>query len=184
VAELAATVLFFGLIIGVFIWMTRARANERIMNVGAAGQGVHNRASEDDFDDVAGYVTVKQEIAEVVDFLKSPAASRTSARASEGSAAGRSPGSGKTLLPAVAARRRAFCRHRIDFMEMFRGRRRQRVRDLFQTRASRPSDHFRRRDRLDRPQARARARRRPRRTRTDAQQCWPRWTGSRPPRAS
>ena len=128
---------------------------------------------------------------EVVDFLKYARAVRArSAPASPRAccSSGR-PGTGKTLHRPGRRRRgrRAVpVGHRLGLHGDVRRRRRQpRARPVPDGPQAGPGHHLRRRDRLDRPQARRRPRRRPRRAGADAQpDARPRWTASRPPRAS
>ena len=138
--SLLPTVLFFGLIIGVFIWMNRRAQGQMsgIMNVGRSRAKVYTtERPKTTFDDVAGYVTVKQEIAEVVDFLKSPGRFKDiGARIPKGVLLVGPPGSGKTLLARAVAGEAGVPFLSVtgsDFMEMFVGVGASRVRDLFQT---------------------------------------------------
>ena len=126
------------------------------------------------FSDIAGYEGVKQEITEVVDFLRMPERFKEiGARVPKGILLVGPPGTGKTLFARAVAGEAGVGFLSVtgsDFMEMFVGVGASRVRDLFQqARTHGPGDHLHRRDRLDRPQARRRPRRRPRRARADAQ---------------
>jgi len=89
------------------------------------------------FNDVAGYQGVKQEISEVVDFLKSSARFRDiGARVPKGVLLVGPPGTGKTLLARAVAGEAGVPFLSVsgsDFMEMFVGVGASRVRDLFQT---------------------------------------------------
>jgi cell division protease FtsH len=89
------------------------------------------------FDDVAGYGGVKQEISEVVDFLKTPARFREiGAKIPKGVLLVGPPGTGKTLLARAVAGEAGVPFLSVsgsDFMEMFVGVGASRVRDLFQT---------------------------------------------------
>jgi cell division protease FtsH len=89
------------------------------------------------FADVAGYEGVKQEIREVVDFLKSPGKFRDiGARIPKGVLLVGPPGTGKTLIARAVAGEAGVPFMSItgsDFMEMFVGVGAARVRDLFQT---------------------------------------------------
>ncbi|MEY2467882.1 MAG: cell division protease FtsH, partial [Actinomycetota bacterium] len=132
--------LFFGLIIGFFVWMNRRAAGQMngIMNVGRSRAKVYTtERPKTTFDDVAGYVGVKQEIAEVVDFLKSPGRFKDiGARIPKGVLLVGPPGSGKTLLARAVAGEAGVPFMSVtgsDFMEMFVGVGAARVRDLFQT---------------------------------------------------
>src|SRR5579875_3261950 len=89
------------------------------------------------FQDVAGYNGVKQEISEVVDFLRSPARLRDiGAKIPKGVLLVGPPGTGKTLLARAVAGEAGVPFLSVsgsDFMEMFVGVGASRVRDLFQT---------------------------------------------------
>jgi cell division protease FtsH len=89
------------------------------------------------FADVAGYAGVKQEIREVVDFLKSPGRFKEiGARIPKGVLLVGPPGTGKTLLARAVAGEAGVPFLSVtgsDFMEMFVGVGASRVRDLFQT---------------------------------------------------
>jgi len=89
------------------------------------------------FDDVAGYAGVKQEISEVVDFLKTPARFKEiGAKIPKGVLLVGPPGTGKTLLARAVAGEAGVPFMSVsgsDFMEMFVGVGASRVRDLFQT---------------------------------------------------
>ncbi len=89
------------------------------------------------FADVAGYLGVKQEISEVVDFLKNPGRFREiGAMVPKGMLLVGPPGTGKTLLARAVAGEAGvpfFSVSGSDFMEMFVGVGASRVRDLFAT---------------------------------------------------
>ncbi len=89
------------------------------------------------FADVAGYQGVKQEISEVVDFLKAPGKYREiGARIPRGILLVGPPGTGKTLIARAVAGEAGVPFLSVsgsDFMEMFVGVGASRVRDLFQT---------------------------------------------------
>jgi cell division protease FtsH len=89
------------------------------------------------FDDVAGYRGVKQEISEVVDFLKTPGRFiEIGAKIPKGVLLVGPPGTGKTLIARAVAGEAGVPFLSVsgsDFMEMFVGVGASRVRDLFQT---------------------------------------------------
>jgi cell division protease FtsH len=89
------------------------------------------------FEDVAGYTGVKQEISEVVDFLKTPARFKEiGAKIPKGVLLVGPPGTGKTLIARAVAGEAGVPFMSVsgsDFMEMFVGVGASRVRDLFQT---------------------------------------------------
>ena len=162
-----------------FFWFMQRRAQSQMGGIMSIGRSQAKTYSTErpgtTFADVAGYEGVKQEIKEVVDFLKTPEQLRArSAPASRRACCSSGPpGTGKTLIARAVAGEAGVPFLSVtgsDFMEMFVGVGASRVRDLFQTRPQDgPGDHLRRRDRLHRPQARRRPRRRPRRAGADAQ---------------
>ena len=126
------------------------------------------------FDDVAGYEGVKQEITEIVDFLKTPERfAEIGARVPKGVLLVGPPGTGKTLIAKAVAGEAGVPFLSVtgsDFMEMFVGVRRQPgPRPVPVGPQDGQGHHLHRRGRLDRPQARRGPRRRPRRARADAQ---------------
>jgi cell division protease FtsH len=127
------------LIIGFFVWMQR-RAAGQMGNVMSIGRSRAKTYSADKpsttFADVAGYEGVKQEIREVVDFLKMPERFRDiGARIPKGVLLVGPPGTGKTLIARAVAGEAGVPFLSVtgsDFMEMFVGVGASRVRDLFQ----------------------------------------------------
>src|SRR3954469_11100233 len=128
------------LIIGFFVWMQR-RAAGQMGNVMSIGRSRAKTYSADKpsttFADIAGYEGVKQEITEVVDFLKMPAKFKeVGARIPKGVLLVGPPGTGKTLIARAVAGEAGVPFMSVtgsDFMEMFVGVGASRVRDLFQT---------------------------------------------------
>jgi cell division protease FtsH len=128
------------LIIGFFVWMNRRAQGQMgaVMNIGRSRAKVYNAEKpKTTFADVAGYSAVKQEITEVVDFLRSPQKFREiGARIPKGVLLVGPPGTGKTLIARAVAGEAGVPFVAItgsDFMEMFVGVGAARVRDLFQT---------------------------------------------------
>jgi cell division protease FtsH len=128
------------LIIGFFVWMNRRAQGQMgaVMNIGRSRAKVYNAEKpQTTFSDVAGYGPVKQEITEVVDFLKNPGKFKEiGARIPRGVLLVGPPGTGKTLLARAVAGEAGVPFVAItgsDFMEMFVGVGAARVRDLFQT---------------------------------------------------
>jgi cell division protease FtsH len=128
------------LIIGFFVWMSRRAQGQMgaVMNIGRSRAKVYNTEKpKTTFDDVAGYGPVKQEIAEVVDFLKFPQRfKQIGARIPKGVLLVGPPGTGKTLIARAVAGEAGVPFVSVtgsDFMEMFVGVGAARVRDLFQT---------------------------------------------------
>lgn len=128
------------LIIGFFVWMQR-RTNGQVGSVMQIGRSKAKTYSTENpgttFVDVAGYEGVKQEINEVVEFLKNPARfAAIGARIPKGVLLVGPPGTGKTLIARAVAGEAGVPFLSVtgsDFMEMFVGVGASRVRDLFQT---------------------------------------------------
>jgi cell division protease FtsH len=127
------------LIIGFFVWMQR-RAQGQMGGVMSIGKSKAKSFDADKpsttFDDIAGYAGVKQEIMEVVDFLRMPERFREiGARVPKGILLVGPPGTGKTLFARAVAGEAGVGFLSVtgsDFMEMFVGVGASRVRDLFQ----------------------------------------------------
>ena len=135
--------LFFllpvGLLIAFFVWMQRRAQGQvgGIMSVGRSKAKTYTTERPGTtFDDVAGYEGVKQEITEVVDFLKNPDRfSEIGARTPKGMLLVGPPGTGKTLIARAVAGEAGVPFMSVtgsDFMEMFVGVGASRVRDLFE----------------------------------------------------
>jgi cell division protease FtsH len=134
------TLILLGGFIGLMVWFNRRASGQMngIMNVGRSRAKVYTtERPKTTFDDVAGYTGVKQEINEVVDFLKSPGRFKDiGARIPKGLLLVGPPGTGKTLLARAVAGEAGVPFMSVtgsDFMEMFVGVGASRVRDLFQT---------------------------------------------------
>jgi len=132
----------FGLPIVLFIWLFRrisrgaAGGLQGIMGVGRSRAKVFDEERPSTtFADVAGYEGAKSEIAEVVDFLRSPDRyTRAGAMVPRGVLMIGPPGTGKTLLARAVAGEAAvpfFSVTGSSFVEMFVGVGAARVRDLF-----------------------------------------------------
>ncbi len=137
--DLLIWVLPVVLLIGFFVWMSRRAQGQMsgIMSIGRSRAKVYTtERPRTTFNDVAGYTGVKQEISEVVDFLKSSARFRDiGARVPKGVLLVGPPGTGKTLLARAVAGEAGVPFLSVsgsDFMEMFVGVGASRVRDLFQ----------------------------------------------------
>ena len=135
-------VLPFLLIVLFFVWMSRGMANAAngaggIFNVGKAKAQVFDKDKKDKvtFKDVAGLAGAKQEVEEIVSFLKEPKKYTTlGGKIPKGVLLVGPPGTGKTLLAkAVAGEANVpfFSMSGSDFVEMFVGVGASRVRDLF-----------------------------------------------------
>ncbi len=138
--SLLPILLPFVLIIGLFWWMQRRAQGQMsgIMSIGRSKAKTYTtERPETGFDDIAGYKGVKQEITEVVDFLKGPDRfAAVGARIPKGVLLVGPPGTGKTLIARAVAGEAGVPFLSVtgsDFMEMFVGVGASRVRDLFQT---------------------------------------------------
>src|SRR6266566_7419327 len=144
------------LLIGLFFWISTRAARQLGGSGGPFGLG-RSRAKRYDqtqegttritFADVAGIDEAKQELEEIVDFLKDPAKyTRLGGAAPKGVLLVGAPGTGKTLLArAVAGEANVpfFSMGASEFVEMIVGVGASRVRDLFaQTRAAAPAIIF------------------------------------------
>jgi cell division protease FtsH len=137
--SLIPILLPFFLIMGFFIWMQR-RAMGQAGNIMSIGRSKAKPYDADKptttFADIAGYEGVKQEIREVVDFLRMPERFKEiGARVPKGVLLVGPPGTGKTLFARAVAGEAGVGFLSVtgsDFMEMFVGVGASRVRDLFQ----------------------------------------------------
>jgi cell division protease FtsH len=127
------------LILGVIVWMQRRAAGQmgNVMSIGRSRAKTYNADKPSTtFADIAGYDGVKQEITEVVDFLRMPERFREiGARVPKGMLLVGPPGTGKTLFARAVAGEAGVGFLSVtgsDFMEMFVGVGASRVRDLFQ----------------------------------------------------
>ena len=112
-------------------------ANARMMNFGKSRAKMTSKEDiNTTFDDVAGLKEEKEEVEELVDFLKDPAKyTRLGARIPKGVILVGPPGTGKTLLAKAIAGEAGvpfFSISGSDFVEMFVGVGASRVRDLFE----------------------------------------------------
>ena len=137
--------LFFNLIQIGLIFYFFSRTTGKVF--GSSGNKINSEKVETKFSDVAGIDEVKEELMEVVDFLKTPERFlQTGARAPKGVLLLGNPGTGKTLLAkAVAGESNAnfFTMSGSEFVEMYVGVGAARVRDLFKkAKADSPSIIF------------------------------------------
>ena len=137
--EMFGWLLPFLIIIG--IWMFFAGRMQKSMGSGILGMGnskkmVNSEKPKTKFDDVAGVEEAKEEVQEIVDFLKYPGRYvEIGAKIPKGVLLVGSPGTGKTLLAkAVAGEAEVpfFSVSGSSFIEMFVGVGAARVRDLFE----------------------------------------------------
>ncbi|HZJ25625.1 MAG TPA: ATP-dependent zinc metalloprotease FtsH [Acidimicrobiia bacterium] len=138
--EFLPLLIIIGVVVGLFIWMSRRAQGQMgaVMNIGRSKAKVYNTEKpKTTFADVAGYGPVKEEITEVVDFLKNPGKFKEiGARIPKGVLLVGPPGTGKTLIARAVAGEAEVPFISVtgsDFMEMFVGVGAARVRDLFQT---------------------------------------------------
>ena len=132
-------ILPFLLIVLFFVYMSRGigSAGGGIFGVGKAKAQLFDRDKKDKvtFEDVAGLYGAKQEVQEIVEFLKNPKKyTEIGAKIPKGALLVGPPGTGKTLLAkAVAGEADVpfFSMSGSDFVEMFVGVGASRVRDLF-----------------------------------------------------
>ncbi len=142
--ELLNWILPFALIILIWWWIFRRMSKGtggggagNIFNVGKSQAKVFDKDSRvsTTFKDVAGLAEAKQEVEEIVDFLKSPTKfTKLGGKIPKGALLVGPPGTGKTLLAkAVAGEANVpfFSMSGSDFVEMFVGVGASRVRDLF-----------------------------------------------------
>ena len=136
------------LIIGVWVYFIRRMSRNAMGGPGAPGGGIFNvgkskaqlfdregTTQKIDFKDVAGLAGAKEEVMEIVDFLKNPTKyTNLGGKIPKGALLVGPPGTGKTLLAkAVAGEANVpfFSMSGSDFVEMFVGVGASRVRDLF-----------------------------------------------------
>ncbi len=124
-----------------FFWWMQRRAQGQMGGIMSIGRSRAKTYSTErpgtTFEDVAGYAGVKQEIREVVDFLKHPDKfGAIGARIPKGVLLVGPPGTGKTLIARAVAGEAGVPFLSVtgsDFMEMFVGVGASRVRDLFES---------------------------------------------------
>ena len=138
--SLLPLLLPISLLILFFWWMQRRAQGQMsgIMSIGRSKAKMYTtERPATTFADVAGYEGVKQEINEVVDFLKKPEQfAAIGARIPKGVLLVGPPGTGKTLIARAVAGEAGVPFLSVtgsDFMEMFVGVGASRVRDLFQS---------------------------------------------------
>ena len=140
--QIVTYVIFFGLMIGVWILLMRrlgggGGGGGQIFNIGKSKAQLFEKGKGTDvnFEDVAGLDGAKEELEEIVAFLKAPEKyTNLGAKIPKGALLVGPPGTGKTLLAkAVAGEAQVpfFSLSGSDFVEMFVGVGASRVRDLF-----------------------------------------------------
>jgi cell division protease FtsH len=142
------TLLFFGIWAFWFRRVADKQGFGGLMSIGRSKAKIYVETNtKTTFDDVAGVDEAKEELAEIVQFLKDPKHyGRLGARAPKGVLLVGPPGTGKTLLARAVAGEAAvpfFSINGSEFVEMFVGVGAARVRDLFeQARAKAPAIIF------------------------------------------
>ncbi|WP_430409748.1 ATP-dependent zinc metalloprotease FtsH [Kordia sp.] len=144
ISSLLISILPFVLIIGVWIFIMRrmsggggAGGGGQIFNIGKSKAKLFDEKTDikSSFKDVAGLEGAKEEVQEIVDFLKNPEKyTSLGGKIPKGALLVGPPGTGKTLLAkAVAGEAKVpfFSLSGSDFVEMFVGVGASRVRDLF-----------------------------------------------------
>jgi cell division protease FtsH len=139
-AAILINILPFVLVLGIWIFVMRQMQNGA--GKGAMGFGksraklLTEKQGRVTFDDVAGIDEAREELEEIVDFLKDPQRfSRLGGKIPKGALLVGSPGTGKTLLArAIAGEANVpfFTISGSDFVEMFVGVGASRVRDMFE----------------------------------------------------
>lgn len=140
--EIINWVLFFGVMIAIWLFVMRrlgggAGPGGQLFNIGKSRAQVFEggKTTNITFNDVAGLEEAKEELQEIVDFLKNPKKyTDLGAKIPKGALLVGPPGTGKTLLAkAVAGEANTpfFSLSGSDFVEMFVGVGASRVRDLF-----------------------------------------------------
>ncbi len=140
--EILNWVLFFGIMIAIWVFVMRrigggAGPGGQIFNIGKSRAQVFEggKSTNITFNDVAGLAEAKEELQEIVDFLKTPKKyTDLGAKIPKGALLVGPPGTGKTLLAkAIAGEAQVpfFSLSGSDFVEMFVGVGASRVRDLF-----------------------------------------------------
>jgi cell division protease FtsH len=129
--------LLFLLAVWMFVLRRMRAGGEGLLSIGRSGARVYDRSRERvTFEDVAGARSAKQELAEIIEFLRSSERfRRLGAEIPKGVLLVGPPGTGKTLLARAVAGEAGvpfFSITGSDFMEMFVGVGPKRVRDLFE----------------------------------------------------
>lgn len=140
--EILNWVLFFGIMVAIWMFVMRRMGGGggpggQIFNIGKSRAQVFegSKTTNVTFNDVAGLAEAKEELQEIVDFLKTPKKyTDLGAKIPKGALLVGPPGTGKTLLAkAIAGEANVpfFSLSGSDFVEMFVGVGASRVRDLF-----------------------------------------------------
>ena len=138
-SSLLLSLLPFALMIGLVVWMSRRAMGQQggggLMSIGKSKAKLLQPGNPVTFDDVAGIDEAKEDLQEVVEFLRDPQKfQRLGGRIPRGVLLVGPPGTGKTLTArAVAGEANVpfFTISGSDFVEMFVGVGASRVRDMF-----------------------------------------------------
>ncbi len=130
-------VLPFGVLFLLWSWFARRLAGRGLLNLGANRVHIHAETGvKVTFADVAGAEEAKEELKEIIDFLKDPARIQSlGGRMPKGALLVGPPGTGKTLLARAVAGEAGVPFFNIsgsEFIEMFVGMGAARVRELFE----------------------------------------------------
>lgn len=133
-ANLLPLLLFVWL--GVIMWRSMRNRGQNMFSVGENKAKLYDKTkSKISFDDVAGLESAKEEIKDIVDYLKNPDKyKKLGARPSRGILLVGPPGTGKTLIARAVAGEADVPFYSVsgsDFMEMFVGVGASRVRNMF-----------------------------------------------------
>ncbi|GAB4464921.1 MAG: ATP-dependent zinc metalloprotease FtsH [Armatimonadaceae bacterium] len=143
-AQLLMLVLFLGIFWALFLRQAQGGGNQALNFARARARRLGDNVPKVTFEDVAGVDEAKQDLEEIVDFLKNARKyQQLGAKIPKGVLLLGPPGSGKTLLARAIAGEAGVPFFHIsgsDFVEMFVGVGASRVRDLFETaRQNRPA---------------------------------------------
>ncbi|MDD6797405.1 MAG: ATP-dependent zinc metalloprotease FtsH [Clostridia bacterium] len=140
ISALVPSIITVALVVFLFVMLTRQSSggsNAKMMNFGKSrAKMITNPSKLVKFKDVAGLEEEKEELEEIVDFLKDPVKyTNLGARIPKGVILTGAPGTGKTMLAKAVAGEAGvpfFSISGSDFVEMFVGVGASRVRDLFE----------------------------------------------------
>ncbi|MBE6136784.1 MAG: ATP-dependent zinc metalloprotease FtsH [Erysipelotrichaceae bacterium] len=134
--SLLVSLIPYVIIIGFFFFLMRGQGSNKAFDFGKSTAQL-SRGKTVTFKDVAGCDEEKEELVEIIDFLKNPRKyNEIGARIPKGVLLFGSPGTGKTLLAKAVAGEAGvpfFSISGSDFVEMFVGVGASRVRDMFKT---------------------------------------------------
>ncbi len=132
--------IMIALAVGFWVFIfRRMNPGQQVLNIGKNKAALYDQQTDTKitFKDVAGLEEAKEEVREIVEFLKNPGKfTKLGGKIPKGALLVGSPGTGKTLLAKAVAGEAAvpfFSLSGSDFVEMFVGVGAARVRDLFKT---------------------------------------------------